>query len=166
MSELPPLMRDQRKADADHLRLLSIFHFIGAGLAILALGFLSIHYLFFHAFMGNPDMWKNQKGAVPPPKEFFAIFKWFYIVFGAWFAASAVANSLSGLFLSRKRNRTFSLIVAGFNCIHIPLGTVLGVFTIIVLLRPSVCELYEPNQSPDPTFPAGTSPAGQEPRHP
>jgi hypothetical protein len=31
MSELPPLPRDQRKIDADHLNLLAIFHFVGAG---------------------------------------------------------------------------------------------------------------------------------------
>jgi hypothetical protein len=143
VTELPPLIRDQRKADADHLRLLSVFHFVGAGLAVLGLGFLAIHYLFFHAFLNNPEMWKNQKGAMPPPKEFFAIFKWLYIAFGMWFVVSAIANVLSGVFLGRRKYRTFSLVVAVMNCIHIPLGTVLGVFTIIVLLRPSVREVYD-----------------------
>jgi hypothetical protein len=143
MTELPPLMRDQRRADADHLRLLSIFHFIGAGLALLGLGFLGVHYLFMHAFLDNPDMWRNQRGAVPPPREFFAMFKWFYVMFGVWLVASFILNLLSGAFISRRENRTFSLVVAFINCIHIPFGTVLGVFTIIVLLRPSVREAYE-----------------------
>jgi hypothetical protein len=31
---LAPLPRDQRKIDADHLKLLAIFHFVGAGLAV------------------------------------------------------------------------------------------------------------------------------------
>jgi Na+-driven multidrug efflux pump len=141
-------MRDQRKADADHLRLLSIFHFIGAGLAVLGLGFLALHYLFMHTFLDNPDMWKNQKGAVPPPKEFFAIFKWFYVIFGLWLVVSCILNVLSGLFIGRRKYRTFSLVVAFINCIHIPFGTVLGVFTIVVLLRPSVREVYEA-QAPD-----------------
>jgi hypothetical protein len=35
MNELPPLACDQRKIDADHLNLLAIFHFVGAGLAAL-----------------------------------------------------------------------------------------------------------------------------------
>jgi hypothetical protein len=143
MAELPPLIRDQRKADVDHLRLLSIFHYVGAGLAILGLGFLAVHYAFFHAFLNNPDMWKNQKGGVPPPREFFALFKWFYVAFGLWFVTSCIVNVLSGIFIGRTKYRTFSLIVAVMNCIHIPLGTVLGVFTIIVLLRPSVREIYE-----------------------
>jgi hypothetical protein len=37
---LPPLPRDQRKIDADHLNLLAIFHFVGAGLAVLGILFL------------------------------------------------------------------------------------------------------------------------------
>ena len=143
MTELPPLVRDQRRADADHLRLLSIFHYIGAGIAVLGLGFLAMHYFFFHAFLDNPDLWKNQKGAVPPPKELFALLGWFYVVFGAWLAASCLINVLSGVFLGRRKYRAFSLIVAVIDCIHIPLGTVLGVFTIVVLLRPSVREVYE-----------------------
>jgi hypothetical protein len=143
MNEPPPLLRDQRKVDADHLRLLSIFHYVGAGLALFGLGFLAVHYLFFHAFLDNAELWKNQKGAVPPPKEFFAIFKWLYVIFGAWLVVSGVANVLSGAFISQRKNRTFSIIVAAMNCVHIPLGTVLGVFTIVVLLRPSVRDVYE-----------------------
>jgi hypothetical protein len=143
MTELPPLLRDQRRADADHLRLLSIFHYIGAGLAVLGLGFLAMHYFFLHAFLDYPGLWKNQKGAVPPPRELIALFGWFYVAFGAWLAVSGVINLLSGAFLGRRKCRTFSLAVAVINCIHIPLGTVLGVFTIIVLLRPSVREAYE-----------------------
>jgi hypothetical protein len=143
MTEPPPLMLDQRKADADHLRLLSIFHYVGAGLAVLGLGFLAVHYLFFHAFFDNPAMWNNQKGAVPPPRELFALFRWFYVVFGVWLVVSGVANLLSGAFIGRRKHRTFSLVVSVLNCIHIPLGTVLGVFTIIVLLRPSVRDVYE-----------------------
>jgi hypothetical protein len=88
-------------------------------------------------------MWKNQKGAMPPPREFLAMFRWFYVAFGVWFVASGILNVLSGIFLGRRKFRTFSLIVAVINCIHVPLGTVLGVFTIIVLLRPSVREIYE-----------------------
>jgi hypothetical protein len=143
MTDLPPLMRDQRKADADHLRLLSVFHFVGAGLAVLGLAFLGMHYLFLHAFFDNPEVWMNQKGVALPPREFFAMFKWFYVFFGVWLVISGVINVLSGVFISKRRFRMFSLIVAGINCIHIPLGSVLGAFTIIVLLRPSVRDVYE-----------------------
>jgi hypothetical protein len=142
MSELPPIPRDQRKIDADHLKLLSLFHFVGAGLALLGILFLLAHFAMFHAFLSNPKMWQDQK-LMPPPAEFFAMFKWFYLVFGAWFFASGALNVISGFCLRARKHRTFSLIVAGINCVHIPLGTVLGVFTIVVLIRDSVRELYD-----------------------
>jgi hypothetical protein len=142
MSEPPPLFRDQRKIDADHLKLLSIFHFVGAGLALLGILFLLGHFAMFHAFFANPKMWENQKQG-PPPAEFFAIFKWFYLVFAVWLVGSGALNVASGLCIRAGKHRTFSIIVAGFNCLHMPLGTVLGVFTIIVLLRDSVREAYE-----------------------
>jgi hypothetical protein len=142
MNQLPPLVRDQRKIDADHLKLLSIFHFVGTGLAVLGMLFLLAHFALFHAFLDNPKMWENQKQG-PPPAELFAMFKWFYAVFGLWFAGSGVLNLISAFCLRAKKHRTFSLIVAAINCLHVPLGTVLGVFTIIVLLRYSVRELYE-----------------------
>jgi ribosomal protein S18 acetylase RimI-like enzyme len=143
MTELPPLMRDQRKADLDHLRLLAIFHFIVAALSIVGLGLLFLHYSFMHSIMANPEVWKNQKNGAPPPEQIMEIFKWFCLFFGAVLIASGVANLLSGWFIQKKRHRLFSLIIAGLNCLHFPFGTVLGVFTFAVLLRDSVRELYE-----------------------
>lgn len=144
MSELPPLTRDQRKVDERHLEILSIFHFVGAGLALIGILFLFLHYEFMHSFFTNPAFWQNQKQPPPfSPTQFFNLFKWFYIIFGMWFLVSGILNVISGFCLRAKRYRTFSLVVAGINCLHIPLGTVLGVFTIIVLVRDSVRELYE-----------------------
>ena len=139
---LAPLPRDQRRIDSDHLTLLAIFHFVGAGLAVLGILFLFAHYMFMQAIFTHPDFWQNQNQK-PPPEELFSIFIWFYIIGGIWLVLSLILNLLSGMFLATRRCRTFSLIVAGINCLHIPLGTVLGIFTIIVLVRESVRELYE-----------------------
>lgn len=138
---MAPLPRDQRAIDVDHLNLLSIFHFVGAGFALLGILFLFGHFALMHYIFMNPELWQNQRGG-PPPREFFSIFIIVYIIGGIWFVISAILNVVSGLFLHARRNRTFSLVVAGINCVHMPLGTLLGVFTIIVLLRPSVRDLY------------------------
>lgn len=138
----PPLPGDTRNADAEHLQLLSIFHFVGAGLALLGLLFLIAHYSMFNLFFANPKMWENQKQG-PSPEAFFAVFKWFYLIFAIWFIACGAMNVASGLWIRTRKRRTFSMIVAGFNCMHFPLGTVLGVFTLIVLMRDSVRKLYE-----------------------
>ena len=79
----------------------------------------------------------------PPLTGFMDIFKWFYFVMGLILLALAIGNFLSARFMKSGRNRTFSLVVAGINCLQIPLGTVLGVFTIIVLSRDSVSHGYK-----------------------
>ena len=147
MTNLIP--RDQRKIDADHLNLLGIFHLVGAGLAVLGLLFLLAHYAIMHAVFTNPQFFANQKQPMPmPPEQLFAIFKWFYLVMGLWFVTSVVLNLISGLRLRARKSRTFSLVVAGINCLHLPLGTVLGIFTIVVLNRYSVRELYAAGSAP------------------
>src|SRR5215813_5938886 len=101
-SELPPLYRDQRKIDADHLKLLSIFHFVGAILGLLGILFVVGHYAIFSAFFSNPKIWENQAHSPPPPSGFFATLKWFYLVFAIWFVGSGVLDLTSGLCIRGK----------------------------------------------------------------
>lgn len=142
---LEPLLRDQRKVDADHLKLLAVFHYVLGGLAVVGLGFLCLHWLMLHTFMGNPEMWQTPPGKPqpPPPEAFLAMFKWFYLFMGTMIVAGGVGNVVSGLCIRARRGRVLSLIVAGINCLCFPFGTVLGVFTFVVLLRESVVEVYE-----------------------
>jgi len=143
MSELqpPPVSSFQRREDADHLKLLAIFHFIGAGFALLGIMFIFAHYMMMHTFINNPQIWQNQRQPMPP-REFFAMFQWFYVIFAFWFIGSGILNVISGFCIVARKHRTFSIVVAAINCLHIPLGTVLGVFTIMVLIRDSVREVY------------------------
>jgi hypothetical protein len=132
---------DQRRRDGEHVQLLSIFHFVVGGLSAAAIAFLCLHFLFFYFVFMNPEMWQGQKEL--PPREFFHVFIWFYVFMGVMFAAGAVVNVLSGLFMQRRTHRTFSLVVAGLDCLQMPFGTILGVFTIVVLTRDSVRASYE-----------------------
>ena len=142
MSELAPLPRDQRKIDAGHLQTLAVFHFVGVGLAVLGILLLCVHYAVFHTIFTDPKFWQGQIQPALPP-ELFSMLKWFYVIGGLWFVASGILNFISAFCLLARKHRIFSLVVAGINCLHIPLGTILGVFTIIVLVRDSVRELYE-----------------------
>jgi len=54
----------------------------------------------------------------------------------------AVCLALAGRFLAQRRRYYYCLVMAGIACMFMPFGTVLGVFTIIVLLRESVKELF------------------------
>ena len=146
MNEPPPplpLPRDQSGVDADHLKLLSIFHFVGAVFALMGILFLLAHYAMMHTILGHGETWRNSRQSAPPV-EIFAILQWFYLVMAVWLIGSGVLNVISGFCLRAKKHRTFSMIVAAINCLHMPLGTVLGVFTFIVLMRDSVREAYDP----------------------
>ena len=134
--------QQQQRKDIEHLRVLAIFHFVSAGLALAGLCFLAIHFMIFRSIFSDPAVFANSKGG-PPPQEIFNFFKIFYVVASAWFVMSGLGNVLSAIYLRQRRNRTFSMVVAGFNCLYMPLGTVLGVFTFVVLGRDSVIELYE-----------------------
>jgi len=162
MNTLPNLLRDQRKIDADHLKLLAVFHFVGAGLAAAGLGFILLHYAMMSHFMTNPEMWQHQQEGGPPPAEVFAAFKWFYGFCGVLVVACGIGNLLSGFYIRKRKHRTFSLVVAAVNCLHMPLGTVLGVFTFVVLLRNSVRELYDGLAGPAP-LPTSSEPAQPPP---
>jgi hypothetical protein len=129
--------------DAEHLRLLAIFHFVAAGFSFLGVALFSMYFFLFQALLANPQIWaQSQEG--PPPEQVMAFFRGFLVMFLLWFLVSAVGNLLSGLFMRDRRHRTFSMVIAGINCLHIPIGTTLGIFTFIVLGRESVRKLYRP----------------------
>ena len=140
----PPPLPDDGPAskDREQIRLLAIFHFILGGLCLVGIGFLILHYLVIRTVFSQPGMWNFPNNPNLPPREFLRIFVWFYAFAGAVVLAGCVLNVLSGFFLHQRRHRTFSLIVGGLNCLQVPFGTALGVFTIIVLLRDSVRRSY------------------------
>lgn len=137
--------QQQAMVDASHLRLLSIFHYVWGGLCILG-GIFMIGYIFLmRSLMGAAA--SSGSGAAPPGMDqMFTIIGVIYAVFGVLYIILAICNFLCGKFLSVRKNRTFIMIISGINCLGIPLGTTLGVFTFIVLLRPSVKTEFDSGQ--------------------
>ncbi len=131
--------------DKDHVLLLSIFHFVIVGLGAMGMVFLLFHYMMMSTMFDNPHLWDNMKDKdgnpvqMPfNPTQFFKAFRWFYLMMAAWGLVSMIVNLIAGFRLRQWHSRTFLLFVAGFNCINFPFGTVLGVFTILVLTRDSM----------------------------
>ncbi len=139
MNQPPPLAPYQEQIDASNLKLLAIFHYISAGLSLLGLLFIIAHYAIMRTVFASPEIWKKSDA---PPFDIIGMMKWFYLALGLIAVIFAIINLLSGLYIQQRKNRPFSLVVAGINCIHMPLGTVLGVFTIVVLIRDSVVRMY------------------------
>ncbi len=129
--------------DSEHLRLLSIFYYIAGGLTAC---FACIPFI--HVGLGLVMVLGGFEGPDGPP----AAMGWLFVVLGAM--AIILGWTFAGLFLytgrclGGKKHYVFCIVVAALSCLQIPLGTVLGVFTIVVLARPSVKELFASGQLP------------------
>jgi hypothetical protein len=136
----------------DDLRLLSIFYWVLAGIAVL-FSLLPLLYV----GMGVAMLRGQFAGSNPPPP----FIGWMMIAIGAAMMAIGlgyvVLIALAGRFVARTRYWTFVIIVAALSCAFFPFGTVLGVFTIIVLSRPDVKALFQPQPlAPAPPPPPPT----------
>lgn len=138
--QAPPPAPAVRNPDDEHLKLLSAFHWVVCGFSVLGLLFLILHYTLMQTILLNPKTW--EKSRETPPAEFITVMLVMYGVMTVILIAYAIANALSARYLRQRKHRGFSLVVAGANCLQIPIGTTLGVFTFIVLLRPSVAYSY------------------------
>ena len=127
--------------DQEHLKLLSIFHYVLSGIVALFACFPIIHLIIGIMFIVSPEAMADKSGNAPPP-----FFGWMFAIIGGMMVLAgwilAIFLLFSGRFLARKKHYVFCLAVACLSCLFAPLGTVLGVFTIIVLIRPSVKELF------------------------
>jgi len=138
-------MTAQPDPDGDHLRILSICHYVVGGLMTLCACAPVLHFAFglFMLFSPvKPDETAPQRFA----GGFVALIAGAAILAG-WALAGCVLAA--GRFLSQRRRYNFCLVVAVFEASACsPLGTVLGVFTIFVLVRPSVKALFEQARGP------------------
>ena len=57
----------------------------------------------------------------------------------------SLAILLSGLCIHLRKLRHLSIIIAAPLCILFPMGTILGLYTLTVLTRPTVIALYNPS---------------------
>lgn len=131
---------NQQTQDAQHLKLLSIFHYVVDGIAGLVACFPILHLLVGISVLASSLTGSSPYGPGALFGLFFVVIAGSIILFG-W--AFAVCVILTGIFIARRKHYLFCLVMAGVECMFTPPGTVLGVFTIITLLRPSVKELFE-----------------------
>jgi hypothetical protein len=136
----PPVVANK---DEEHLKLLATFHYV-----IAVLGGLFACLPLLHVGMGvmmiaKPEVFNQGQNVQPAP----AWAGYMFIVMGGFFVllgwATSICTFLSGRYLAQRRKRMFSFVMAAILCMFVPFGTVLGVFTIIVLSRDSVQRLYE-----------------------
>ena len=135
--------------DTEHLNLLAIFHYVVGGLAAL-FSFFPLFYSIIGGFLLYAAEHPGPNSQEPPP----AFLGWIFIVLGAVFFLAGVTIAIciliAGRCLSRRKGYSFALVIACIECLFVPFGTILGIFTIVALSRESVKALFSGAQTPAP----------------
>jgi len=133
----------ERVINDEHLRLLALFHYISGGIMLsFSVMFASMMMLMAIMFSSMP-LHPTSGNSTPhpsdaPPTIVFVFFGMFLLVG----AVLGIVEIASGRCMSQRRKRPFSLIVAVPRILMFPYGTILSIFTLLVLERKSVKELY------------------------
>ena len=143
----PPPIDPTLQRDRQHLDTLAAFYYILCGLQVFGLLMIPLYAVYVYVMFCT-------NAVVPAGSPFPSEIGWVIEgVLGVAFVLSIVWGiclGLTGRDLRLRRRRTFCFVVACLHCIHVPLGTVLGIFTILVLRRPSVKELFRTGDPPAP----------------
>lgn len=131
-------------ADEDkYLSLLSIAHYAVA-VPVFLVGCLPIFHLVvgIGIVSGAFFVESSPVGEALPVGEMVGAFGAFFIAVAATiiavFWSLAVALIVAGRSLARRQRHTFCLVVAFLSSMFAPLGTILALFTIVLLVQPSV----------------------------
>jgi amino acid transporter len=129
--------------DEQQLKLLSILHYVMAGLMALFACFPIVHFVLGGMMLVLPFASSDPAAGAPPAivgGMFMLIAGAFMVLGWAWVACLVVAARS----LAQRRRRVFCMVVGGMMAATcVPLGTMLGIFTIIVLQRPSVTQAFD-----------------------
>jgi hypothetical protein len=123
--------------DQQYIRTLSILYYVFGGIQAVGASLPVIHLIFGIAFVAS-DM--GPQG--PPP-----FFGWIFVVIGAaailigW--PIAILALLAGGRLRRWQSYNLCFAAAVAACIVVPLGTALGVLTLIELSKPEVKAAFD-----------------------
>ncbi len=144
----PPLPAPLYDRDAEHLRILSVCWYVLAGIQGLMACFVLLYVLFgvgmmlFGAAAGTAagNAARDPSGAVVglPFMGMGAMLGCFGLFLFLMAGTLAFLNFKTGQSLARRRNLTLIYVMAAVACMAVPMGTLLGVFTFIVLSRPGV----------------------------
>jgi hypothetical protein len=123
--------------DEDHLKLLSILYYVWGGLTAL----LSCFGVVWVGIVGGALTAAAHDHNGPPTwVGGMIIFIGVISLVVAWVISGLTI--WTGRNLALRKHYTFCFVMAVISCLSVPFGTALGVFTIVVLLRPTVKQLF------------------------
>ncbi|MBY0546263.1 MAG: hypothetical protein K2W95_03175 [Candidatus Obscuribacterales bacterium] len=135
----------RRAIEEEHVRLLAIFHYVLGGFTLLGSCIFLFHILMGIAMAMTPEL----KGS---SAEIGAQFMGYLfaglgtaLLLGGWVYGGLTLYA--GRCLQLRKHRTFVMVMSAINCFQMPWGTLLGCFTIKVLLSPSMIQSFNASDS-------------------
>ena len=156
----------QSFVDDEHLRLLAIGYYVSAAITA-CFSFIGLFYAMMGAAVGLAISKSASAEGVaqlnqPSPQFLGWIFGAIGIVLFVFMIAMAAMKFYAARCLKQHKSRTFCMIIAAISCLEVPYGTLLGVFTFMVLERPTVARLFGVQKlappPPQPNFPVAPPP--------
>jgi hypothetical protein len=151
------------RQDSDHLKLLTIFHRI-YGILHFAVAFVGLVYIILGAdayqesrqgprIIVSWNQSNTDQFGVPepsfrqarPPRVGIAFMLIGAFTFLSSFAVGA-ASLFAAIWFQDRRNWVGAIVVSVINCFNVPIGTILGVFALVVLMRVTVKALFYPDK--------------------
>ncbi len=138
MTELTP----QQQEAAKHLDILAIFHYLVGVVAGLFACFPFVHFalgVLVVAGIYTGDL-SSDSDILPEVIGWIFIIVSSVIITTGWLLALGIIYT--GRCLKKRAKYTFCLVMAAIDCLFMPFGTILGVFTIVVLLKDDTKGLF------------------------
>jgi|YelNatPaOPRAMG01_1025707.scaffolds.fasta_scaffold34832_5 hypothetical protein len=133
----PPVAREY-----EHLKLLTIFHTILGILIIFTSSIFIIHTVFGLMMFLHPSSFGGP-GKNQPPPSFGLIFFLIggLVVLGGW--SLGALTIYAGQCIRMRKKYTFIQVIEALLCFFVtPLGTALGIFTLLTLNQPTVKAMF------------------------
>jgi divalent metal cation (Fe/Co/Zn/Cd) transporter len=129
---------NQSVIDSEHLKLLRWGYFLSAGVTAC----FSMFGLFYAGMAALLTSLPVKEGQDAPPEQI----AWLFAVVGIGITVVMLAVAAAKLKVAKalreRTSRTFCYVVAVITMFGVPYGTLLGVFTLLVLSRPSVAQTF------------------------
>lgn len=130
----------------EHLNLLSIFYFIMGGLSLLGAFILFIYSVVFGFLLSNDTIRESMNESGEEAGMIFGIITSVLVILFILILAIGILQIISGFKLRKRTHRMLTMIMGIVALPSFPIGTALGVFTLVVLSRPGVIEMYKKSQ--------------------
>jgi hypothetical protein len=131
--------------DEEHLKMLSLGYVVSAGVSAFY-SLFGLLYVFMGIMMSTTHFPSPQTPANSAQTPSPAFVGWIFTGIGLAFFLSAIAVTAARFraawCIKHRKGRVFCMVIAGIGCLELPYGTVLGIFSFLVLGRESVVQLF------------------------